>query len=90
MGIPVPADKCDKCAECTIADYIACGIYWCKKCNVPIIRSVNEYKLENSSCPICNEKIEYVASDARIVFPEERLLVEILINETWSYYIKIL
>ena len=85
VGIPVPADKCDKCAECTIADYIACGIYWCKKCNVPIIRSVNEYKLENSSCPICNEKIEYVASDARIVFPEERLLVEILINEPFKF-----
>jgi phosphoadenosine phosphosulfate reductase len=84
-GIPVPADKCDKCAVCTIADYVTCGIYWCNSCNVPIIRSTNEFKLEDSSCPICGEKIKYVASDARIVFPEERLLVELLINEPFKF-----
>ena len=49
-------------------------IFWCKKCNIPIITENNSTEI----CPICGEKISYLSSDIRPVFPQERLLLEIL------------
>ena len=44
-------------------------IYWCKNCNIP---------LYNKICSCCNGKAEYIGTDIRPVFPEERLLLECL------------
>lgn len=51
-------------------------IYWCKHCNVPIYDKV---------CCNCGEKGKYIATDLRPVFPEERLLLEILLDEPFKY-----
>lgn len=51
-------------------------IYWCKNCNVPIYEE---------KCDICGQEGEYLTTDLRPVFPEERLLLEILIGEPFKY-----
>jgi phosphoadenosine phosphosulfate reductase len=51
-------------------------IYWCKNCNVPIYDDI---------CDVCGESAEDLTTDLRPVFPEERLLLEILIGEPFKY-----
>lgn len=51
-------------------------IFWSKTFNVP---SFDEYNT------IAGEKCVYIGTDLRPVFPEERLLIEILINKPMEY-----
>lgn len=51
-------------------------IYWCKKCNVPI------YEKE---CLCCNNKGTRLTTDVRVVFPQERLLIEIIKGIPFAY-----
>lgn len=44
-------------------------LFWCSHCNIPTYDEV---------CPICGNHGKYFTSDARPVFPEERLLLEIM------------
>lgn len=85
---------CDKCqketphTECEI-----CGsktepcppqeIFWCDHCKSPVIR----YITDNSSlvCPKCGSEIKYLSKDLRPVFPEERLLLEILLAKPFDF-----
>lgn len=56
--------------------------YWCKECEIPVIirRSSNDHK-----CPLCKGKVKKLAKDIRPVFPEERLLIEILLDKPMAY-----
>lgn len=47
-------------------------LYWCDECNVPIF---------NKNCPSCNKEGKYIATDIRPVFPEEKILVSILLDK---------
>ena len=49
-------------------------IYWCKHCEVPVIRTDKQDKV----CPICNKRLKKLTTDIRPVFPAERALVEML------------
>lgn len=69
--------ECPICGQKTETD-VPTEIYWCEHCQVPIIRRVNQFGL--SECPICRQKTKYMASDLRPVFPEERLLLELLLK----------
>lgn len=69
---------CPVCGEATVED-IPVEIYWCKDCNIPIIQSINQ--ADKGTCPICGRKINYLTTDLRPVFPEERLLLEILLEK---------
>lgn len=51
-------------------------IYWCNGCNIPLYDGV---------CPICGKKAHRIGSDLRPVFPEERLLLEIMLGEPFKY-----
>lgn len=51
-------------------------IYWCNNCNIP---------LYNKICSCCNGKGEYIGTDIRPVFPEERLLLECLRNNPFEF-----
>ncbi|MCR5144154.1 MAG: hypothetical protein K6B67_02455 [Lachnospiraceae bacterium] len=64
----MPGNKCvnPKCGHATISSYT---IYWCEECNVPIFEK---------ECPSCGKEGEYIATDLRPVFPEERLLLSII------------
>ncbi len=70
--------KCDldvtksECPICGSRTKVDSKLYWCHRCNIPTY---------DEECPICHEKGTYFTSDARPVFPEERLLLEILLNK---------
>lgn len=76
-------DSCDeysdinKCAGCGSERLTANSrIYWCDNCNVPLYEEV---------CPECGSTGRYIATDIRPVFPEERLLVEILREKPFEW-----
>lgn len=76
--------KCDNlecetsiCPNCSSrADLAESSIYYCNHCNAPSFYEV---------CPICNSECSYVGTDLRPVFPEERLLIEILLKTPFKY-----
>ncbi|NLC26786.1 MAG: phosphoadenosine phosphosulfate reductase family protein, partial [Fastidiosipila sp.] len=76
-------EKCPVCGELTIEE-IPTVVHWCANCRVPIIGSK---AYEKHLCPICGENASYLASDIRPVFPEERLLVELLLEKEPNTYI---
>lgn len=76
---------CKKCyiktekSECNICGSrteLASKLYWCNKCNVPTY---------TEKCPNCGENGHYFTTDARPVFPEERLLIEAVIGEPLKF-----
>ena len=76
---------CPKCdLQCEQSTCSVCGsradmesfIYWCPVCNVPLWRD---------KCSCCGSKADYISSDIRPVFPEERLLLELLLGEPLKY-----
>ena len=66
-------------------------IYYCSHCDVPVITSLNDAE-ENrslpkinevtgkSTCPLCGGETQYLSTDLRPVFPQERLLLEVLLG----------
>ncbi len=73
---------CDVCGSETEVD-IPIEIYWCNDCKTPIIRVANDpFK---DMCTLCGEKTKYMAADLRPVFPEERLLIEVMIGKPFKY-----
>ena len=69
---------CPVCGEETIED-LPVEIYWCNHCKVPIIQTTNQ--ADKGICPVCGEKTKYMSGDLRPVFPEERLLIELLLGK---------
>ena len=77
------------CSECKITSFESecriCGsrtvmsskLYWCHTCNVPVY---------SEHCPVCGGTGEYFTTDARPVFPEERLLIECVLGEPMKYH----
>ncbi|MEG0688593.1 MAG: phosphoadenosine phosphosulfate reductase, partial [Hungatella sp.] len=62
---------CPVCSTVTDED-IPVEIHWCSHCNIPVIKESNQ--VDKNVCPLCGEKLRYLATDLRPVFPEERLL----------------
>lgn len=58
-------------------------IYWCNECKTPIIKSAN--RIDKNICPLCGKETAYLCMDLRPVFPEERLLIEILMAKPFEY-----
>ena len=69
---------CPICKEATIED-LPVEIYWCTHCKTPVIQLAKQADL--GTCPLCKRKTKYMSSDLRPVFPEERLLLEILLGK---------
>lgn len=66
-------------SECSICGNRAerkSKLYYCKNCNIPIYEE---------KCSICGSKGKYLSTDVRPVFPEERLLLEILLDKPLKY-----
>ena len=76
-------EKCEICGQKTETD-IPAKIYRCPKCNIPIIRMAND--INRNICPRCPGEVSYMSSDLRPVFPEERLLIEILLDKPMAFY----
>lgn len=70
-------DICPTCGGIAQED-IPTEVYWCEDCNVPIIKEVSD--IDKDVCPLCGATTKYMCADLRPVFPEERLLIEILLG----------
>lgn len=75
-------DICELCGAATEQD-TPILIYWCKDCKTPIIKSAD--RIDKNICPLCGKETDYLCADLRPVFPEERLLIEILIAKPFEY-----
>ena len=65
------------CPVCNGRTYIdKSEIYYCEHCNTPIF---------DKRCSICNGEGIYIGTDVRPVFPEERLLIEVIEGEPFKY-----
>ena len=73
---------CDTCGSAALKE-IPLEIFWCKDCKTPIIKKANDNS--KRTCPRCSGKTEYLSSDLRPVFPEERLLIELLLGCPMKY-----
>ena len=73
-NLQTETSTCPVCGERTeISDST---VYWCNDCNIPLYDEI---------CPICGKQAHRIGSDIRPVFPEERLLLEILLGEPFKY-----
>ena len=77
-NIETNEEECPICGEKTIED-LPTEVYWCKTCKIPIIQTINQ--ADKGICPICGGTTKYLSTDLRPVFPEERLLLEILLDK---------
>lgn len=59
------------------------NVYWCEECKTPII--VEDNNSNSYFCKKCNSELKYMSADLRPVFPEERLLLEILLDKPLCY-----
>ncbi|MDR3186031.1 MAG: phosphoadenosine phosphosulfate reductase family protein, partial [Christensenellaceae bacterium] len=75
------SEKCPDCGN-ILEQVVPTEIYWCNNCKVPIILELTASK---HICPICRAKINFLAKDLRPVFPEERLLIELLIGKPFEW-----
>ena len=76
------SDICEVCGGRTQQD-TPVELYWCNSCRVPIIIEVSEDGTHH--CPVCGEPLRYMAKDLRPVFPEERLLLEVIHGKPYAY-----
>ena len=90
MVISVYCIKCNRytdnnhCPECgrETVEEAPHVVYWCESCKTPIIHVPTSEKIH---CPICGKETKYLCADLRPVFPEERLLLEIVSGEPFAF-----
>ena len=58
------------------------SVFWCPNCRIPVIHDHSVGKIE---CPLCAGEAPYLCSDLRPVFPEERLLFELIVGDPFKY-----
>lgn len=69
-NIEVNTSVCPHCGQRAFP--VQSEVYWCSDCNVPI------YEKE---CPFCHNEGKRVSTDLRPVFPEEKLLLETILEQ---------
>ncbi len=77
--------NCPICGHVTEED-IPIEVMWCPKCRTPIVRAVNDQAKHD--CPLCYGKVSHMSTDLRPVFPEERLLLELLLDKKPNEYVE--
>lgn len=58
------------------ADILESVVYYCPHCEAPSY---------DANCALCGSNCNYIGSDLRPVFPQERLLLEVLLGEPFRY-----
>ena len=82
-NIETNASECPVCGSPTVAD-LPVEIFWCDSCGIPVIQTANQS--DRGVCPRCGRKTKYLTADLRPVFPEERLLMELLLHKEPNSY----
>lgn len=77
-NLPCTNNRCETsvCPTCGGRTDAMSQIYWCDTCQVPIYEEV---------CSCCGAKGKKLTTDLRPVFPEERLLIEIILGKPFSF-----
>ncbi len=79
-GEPLPCTdtRCEssRCPVCGGRAEAVSEIYWCESCRVP---------LYEETCSLCGRKGKRLTTDIRPVFPEERLIIEIVMGKPFAY-----
>lgn len=70
-NVPVYGEKCVK-DDCDERPIVSTTLYWCEHCRVPVF---------DNHCDACGSDCTYMATDIRPVFPEEKLLLAILLKK---------
>lgn len=70
--------NCPVCGEETVED-TPTEVYWCKECRIPVMQEVSQPG--KGRCSRCGKPMKYLSRDIRPVFPEERLLLELLLDK---------
>lgn len=73
-NIVFQASSCPVCGK--RGSFEVSEIYWCNECGIP------NYEEE---CPLCNTLGKRLSSDIRPVFPEERLLIEVVLGKPFAF-----
>lgn len=68
--VPMNGEKCIK-PDCGCETEMSSTIYWCDECNIPVFDKV---------CSICGTNGKYISTDIRPVFPEENVLISIILK----------
>lgn len=76
---------CPVCGNTTVED-LPTKIYWCGHCRTPVLQYVNQ--ANEGYCSICKRKAKYLSADIRPVFPEERLLIECLLEKEPNQWVQ--
>ena len=76
--IPMNGEKCIK-PNCGCATKISSTIYWWVDCNIPIFEKF---------CPTFGKQGKYIATDMRPVFPEENVLISLLMEDDPNMHLK--
>ena len=58
------------------------SVFYCPACDVPVVTPTSQIDdvTGKGDCPLCGGTTKYLATDLRPVFPEERLLLELLLE----------
>ena len=75
-------EKCELCGSITEQD-IPLEIFWCIDCKAPVIKYASD--IDKDICPLCKRTTTYLRADLRPVFPDERLLLEVLHDKPLAY-----
>lgn len=73
-NIGTESSVCPVCGD--RAETASSTVYWCDNCNIPLYDEV---------CPLCGKQAHRIGTDLRPVFPEERLLLEVMIGEPFKF-----
>lgn len=73
---------CELCGGTTDDDH-PFETYWCWDCQVPLIKEAGT--ADKNICPVCGGNATYLCADLRPVFPEERLLLELMTAKPFAY-----
>ena len=76
------SETCEFCGTKTEQD-VPLEIFWCNDCKAPVIKYTND--IDRNICPLCGKSTTYMCADLRPVFPEERLLIEILLDKPLAH-----
>lgn len=78
------SEICELCGGVTDDDHDhPFEVYWCGDCRVPLIKAAGA--ADKNICPVCEGNATYLCADLRPVFPEERLLLELMTANAFAY-----
>lgn len=73
---------CEECGERTETT-VPSEVLWCPECKYPVISKIDHTKL--TRCKLCGTDLEAFSTDVRPVFPQERLLIEIILGKPLAF-----